>query len=439
MSIKVTKFGGSSLADAGQFKKVRDIINADKDRVYVVPSAPGKRSYKDEKVTDLLYRCYEGASNGQPFDEAFDLIAQRYIEIAEDLSLSVNIRGYLQKVYEDIKQGASADYAASRGEYLNGLLLADYIGFRFMDAADLIHFKSDGQFHAEETQRTLEKRLAGEKYVVIPGFYGSMPDGGIKVFPRGGSDISGAVVARGVSAEVYENWTDVSGFLMADPRIVNDPKHIASITYSELRELAYMGATVMHEDAIFPVRQACIPINVRNTNVPEHMGTFIVPDDDMQPRVGVMTGVAGRRGFTVIAIAKDNMHNEVGFGCNVLSVLKKHGVSFEHMPTGIDTMSIVVNETQIEGKRKAVVDDILEISNADSVELYDNLALIATVGRGMIEAIGTSARLFGALARAGVNIRMIDQGSSEMNIIVGVESDDFETAMRAIYEAFKDA
>lgn len=437
MKVKVAKFGGSSLADAAQFRKVKAIMLSDEARLFVVPSAPGKRTYKDEKITDLLYRCQKIASQGEHFEEVFDVIAQRYIDIAQELELTLDIRPYLQTVWADIKHGASADYAASRGEYLNGLLLADYLGFTFVDAADVIRFTAEGKFDAEGTQKLMQQKLAGKQRITVPGFYGALPDGSIKVFPRGGSDISGAIVSRGVNADIYENWTDVSGFLMADPRIVNDPKPIRSITYSELRELAYMGATVLHEDSIFPVRQACIPINVRNTNAPEEPGTLIIPDDDGEP-LGKLTGIAGRTGFTVIAIAKDNMHSEVGFGYKVLSVLKKHNISFEHIPTGIDTMSVVLADSQLEGKRNAVLDELMEACESDCVEVHDNLALIATVGRGMVHSIGIAAKLFTALARAGVNIRMIDQGSSEMNIIVGVESDEFPTAVRAIYEAFKD-
>ncbi len=438
MKVKVAKFGGSSLADAAQFRKVKAIMLSDEARMFVVPSAPGKRTYKDEKITDLLYRCQKLASQGEHFEEVFDVIAQRYIDIAQELQLTLDIRPYLQTVWVDIKHGASADYAASRGEYLNGLLLANYLGFTFVDAAEVIRFTAEGKFDAEGTQKLMQQKLAGKQRVAVPGFYGAMPDGSIRVFPRGGSDISGAIVARGVNADLYENWTDVSGFLMADPRIVNDPKPIRSITYSELRELAYMGATVLHEDSIFPVRQACIPINVRNTNAPEEPGTLIIPDDDGEPLGGKLTGIAGRTGFTVIAIAKDNMHSEVGFGHKVLSVLKKHNISFEHIPTGIDTMSVVLADSQLEGKRNAVLDELMEACESDCVEIHDNLALIATVGRGMVHSIGIAAKLFSALARSGVNIRMIDQGSSEMNIIVGVESDEFPTAVRAIYEAFKD-
>ncbi|MDR1619310.1 MAG: aspartate kinase [Clostridiales bacterium] len=437
MKLKVVKFGGSSLADAKQFIKVKSIVEADEGRLFVVPSAPGKRTYKDEKVTDLLYRCQAKASEGRLFEEEFDIIAQRYIDIAEELRLGVDIRSHLKTVWQDINDGASADYAASRGEYLNGLLLADYLNFAFMDAAGLIFFRENGKFDAEKTQKTFQTEVAHKRRVVIPGFYGSLPGGGIKVFPRGGSDITGSVVARGVNADVYENWTDVSGFLMADPRIVKNPRFIGTVTYSELRELAYMGATVLHEDAIFPVRQACIPINVRNTNAPDEAGTFIVPDSSESEHGGKLTGIAGRTGFTIIAIEKDNMHNEIGFGYRLLSVLNDLAISFEHIPTGIDTMSLVLSDAQIEGKRKALIDGIIKACSVDSVEIYDNLALIAVVGRDMVNAVGVSAKLFTALARAGVNVRMIDQGSSEMNIIVGVESNEFEIAVRAIYEAFK--
>lgn len=437
MKVKVAKFGGSSLADAAQFRKVKAIMEADEARLFVVPSAPGKRTYTDDKVTDLLYRCHALAAAGEHFEEVFDVIAQRYIDIAQDLGLHMDIRPHLQTVWADIKHGATADYAASRGEYLNGLLLSDYLGFTFVDAAEIIRFTAEGKFDAESTQALMQQTIAGKKHITVPGFYGALPDGSIKVFPRGGSDITGAIVARGVGADLYENWTDVSGFLMADPRIVKDPLPIRTITYSELRELAYMGATVLHEDSIFPVRQACIPINVRNTNAPAEDGTLIIPDSEGAALGGKLTGIAGRCGFTVIAIAKDNMHSEVGFGYKVLSVLKKHGISFEHIPTGIDTMSVVLADAQLQGKRKAVIDELMAVCDSDSVEVQDNLALIATVGRGMVHSIGIAAKLFGALARAGVNIRMIDQGSSEMNIIVGVESDEFETAMRAIHEAFK--
>ena len=437
MQVKVAKFGGSSLADAAQFRRVKSIVQADEARLFVVPSAPGKRTYTDEKITDLLFQCHALAEAGEHFEHVFDIIAQRYIDIAHELNLKLDIRRYLQTIWHELKQGTSSDYAASRGEFLNGLLLAEYLGFTFVDAAEVVRFEQNGTFDPAMTQTLMQEKLLGRKNIVVPGYYGAIEDGSIKVFPRGGADISGAVVARGVNADLYENWTDVSGFLMADPRIVKDPKPIRIITYTELRELAYMGANVLHEHSIFPVRLACIPINIRNTYAPEEEGTLIVPDTEGKPLQGRLTGIAGRAGFTVIAVAKDGMHSEIGFGYKVLSVLKKHGVSFEHIPTGIDTMSVVIEEKELIGKRKALIDDLMVESESDCITVYDNLALIATVGRGMVRHIGIAAKLFTALADAGINIRMIDQGSSELNIIVGVESDELEPAVRAIYEAFK--
>ena len=437
MGIKVVKFGGSSLADAGQFKKVKAIMQADSERLFLVPSAPGKRTYKDEKITDMLYACADRAAKGTPFRDIFDRIAERYVDIAFELSIKFDLVPHLEEVYSRIFAGEGADYAASRGEYLNGLLVAQYLGFTFIDPAQMVRFDQKGRFDPEGTQVKMTALLAGMKCVVVPGFYGAMPDGRIKTFSRGGSDISGALVAQAVSADVYENWTDVSGFLMADPRIVKDPKTIDVISYSELRELSYMGATVLHEDSIFPVRQACIPINVRNTNLPEHPGTMIVPDGARQlSSNGIVTGVAGRTGFAIINVQKDNMNGQLGFGRKFLHVLEESGISFEHMPSGIDTLSAVISDKQLEGKRKKVIDELMRVLEADSIEIHDNMALIATVGRGMVSTIGTAAKLFTALARDGVNVRMIDQGSSELNIIVGVESDDFGTAVNAIYRAF---
>ncbi len=437
MQVKVAKFGGSSLADAAQFRRVKSIVLSDEARLFVVPSAPGKRTYTDEKITDLLFQCHALAEAGEHFEQVFDIIAQRFIDIAHELNLTLDIRRYLQTIWHDINKGASVDYTASRGEYLNGLLLAEYLGFDFVDASTLVRFHPTGAFDSAGTHALMQAQLLGKKHVVVPGYYGALEDGSIKVFPRGGADISGAIVARGVSADIYENWTDVSGFLMADPRIVKDPMTIRTITYTELRELAYMGANVLHEHSIFPVRLACIPINIRNTNAPEEEGTLIVPDTEGKPLYGRLTGIAGRAGFTIIAIAKDGMHSEVGFGYKVLSVLKKHNISFEHIPTGIDTMSVIIEEKELEGKRKVLVDDLMDECESDCITVYDNLALIATVGRGMVRHIGIAAKLFTSLAESGINIRMIDQGSSELNIIVGVESDQLEPAVRAIYEAFK--
>ena len=354
MAIKMTKFGGSSMADAAQFRKVKAIVEADPARQFVVPSAPGKRFPGDDKVTDLLYLCYAQQAEGVPFDDTFDRIAARYLEIERALGLSTNIAAELNAIRKNLENGASEDYLASRGEYLNALLLADFLGFEFLDAAELICFHSDGTYDDETTQKWTQ-RLEGRRNLVIPGFYGRKRDGSIKTFSRGGSDITGAIVARAVHADVYENWTDVSGFLMADPRIVKDPKVIRTVTYSELRELSYMGATVLHEDSIFPVRKAHIPINVRNTNAPDEPGTMVVPDSYLQyyRREGILTGVAGRRGFTVITVFKDNMHNEIGFGYRLLRVLDRYNISFEHVPSGIDTMSLVVADVNLQDHLEA--------------------------------------------------------------------------------------
>jgi len=437
MAVKTVKFGGTSLCNAENFTKVKNIILADKARKYVVPSAPGKRFPGDEKITDLLYLCYAKNSNGLSFDDTYEQIAERYVGIEKELGLKTNIALELSAIKKNILSGASEDYIASRGEYLSGLLLADYLGFDFYDAAELISFHADGTYDDETTQKWTQK-LAETQNVVVPGFYGRKRDGSIKTFSRGGSDITGAIVSRAVQADVYENWTDVSGFLMADPRIVDNPKVISVVTYSELRELSYMGATVLHEDSIFPVRRAQIPINVRNTNRPEDEGTMVIPDAFLKyyKRDGVLTGVAGRKGFTVITVYKDNMHNEVGFGYRMLRVLDRYNISFEHIPSGIDTMSLVISDVKLKEHLEQVLREIQHDCEPQSIEVYSNMALVATVGKGMIRSLGVAARLFGALYEAGVNVRMIDQGSSEMNIIVGIENDDLNTAVKAIYHAF---
>ena len=437
MAVKTVKFGGTSLCNAENFTKVKNIIMADKARKYVVPSAPGKRFPGDEKITDLLYTCYAKNSNGLSFDDTYAQIVERYVGIETDLGLKTNIAAELAAIKKNVIAGASEDYLASRGEYLSGLLLADYLGFDFYDAAELVSFHADGIYDDETTQKWTQK-LAETQNVVVPGFYGRKRDGSIKTFSRGGSDITGAIVARAVQADVYENWTDVSGFLMADPRIVENPKVISVVTYSELRELSYMGATVLHEDSIFPVRRAQIPINVRNTNRPEDEGTMVIPDAFLKyyKREGVLTGVAGRKGFTVISVYKDNMHNEVGFGYRLLRVLDRYNISFEHVPSGIDTMSLVISDTKLKEHLEQVLREIQHDCEPQSIEVHSNMALVATVGKGMIRSLGVAARLFGALYEAGVNVRMIDQGSSEMNIIVGIENDDLNSAVKAIYRAF---
>jgi aspartate kinase len=437
MGVKVCKFGGSSVADAAQLRKVQAIVDADSERRFIVPSAPGKRSHTDQKITDLLYLCSEHAKQGVAFDEVFSIIADRYQSIVRSLSLDLDLDPHLEQVKTRIAAGEGPAYAASRGEYLNGLIVAKLLSAQFIDAAEIVCFDEHGRFLSTDTNNAMSEKLVGYERVVVPGFYGSAPDGAVKTFSRGGSDITGAIVARGVRADVYENWTDVSGLLMTDPRIVENPKAIRVLTYRELRELAYMGATVLHDEAIFPVREAGIPVQIRNTNSPEEEGTLIIQElPGSMPLAGDITGVAGRKGFTVLAIEKTLMNTEIGFARRMLSALERQGVSFEHMPSGIDTISLVMQAEQIDGRLDAIVDEIRAECEPDRLEIYEDIALIATVGRGMSRSPGMASRLFGALAAASVNIRMIDQGSSELNIIVGVESVDFEKAVRAIYETF---
>jgi aspartate kinase len=436
MGIKVVKFGGSSLADADQFRKVQAIIHADKKRRYVIPSAPGKRNAADQKITDLLYLCHAHAEQGIAFEDVFQLICNRYLEIIEKLGLKLDLHPHMEVIKRKIASGATADYAASRGEYLNGLIMSELLGWDFVDPAEVIFFDPKGLFDSALTQETISARLAKHEHAVIPGFFGSLPGGEIKTFSRGGSDITGAIVARGVGADIYENWTDVSGFLMADPRIVKNPKSIERITYRELRELAYMGASVLHEETIFPVREAGIPVNIKNTNAPDDPGTLIVSDKEARQRLGNITGIAGKKGFTVLTIEKALMNMELGFGRKVLSILETSGISFEHMPSGIDTISLVIADTQLDQKLDKVMNEIKRECNPDTIEVSPNMALVATVGLGMAYTPGIAAKLFTALADAHINIRMIDQGSSEINIIVGVENQDFEKAVCAIYEGF---
>ncbi len=432
---KVVKFGGSSLASAEQFKKVGEIIRADHCRRYVVPSAPGKRSSSDTKVTDMLYSCYNLAIREKKFTGLLDEIRARYQEIIDGLELDLSLDHEFETIRENFSRKIGRDYAASRGEYLNGIIMANYLGFCFIDAAEVIRFDADGNLDDEKTNELLALRLEGEEFAVIPGFYGAKEDGTIVTFSRGGSDITGSLVARAVMADLYENWTDVSGFLIADPRIVKNPKSIETITYRELRELSYMGATVLHEDAIFPVRKEGIPINIRNTNAPQDRGTLIVESTCRQPKYTI-TGIAGTDGFAAVTIEKAMMNSEIGFCRKVLEEFDKNGISIEHMPSGIDTMTIFVHKDEFEEKEQQVLAGIHKAVNPDHIELESDLALIAIVGRGMRSTRGTAGRIFSALAHAHINVKMIDQGSSELNIIVGVRHDDFKNAIRALYQIF---
>lgn len=433
---KVVKFGGSSLADAEQFKKVGNIIRSDASRVYVVPSAPGKRFKEDTKVTDLLYRCYHLAEKKEDFSEVLAQIKERYDEIINGIGLKdFSLDEQFQVIADNLKNDPQPDYAASRGENLNAQIMAEYLGYEFIDAAEVIFFDENGSLLLDETKKVMGERLEHTPRAVIPGFYGRGADGAVKTFSRGGSDVTGSIVAGACHADVYENWTDVSGFMVADPRIINNPVKIETITYRELRELSYMGASVLHEDAIFPVRREGIPINIKNTNKPEDDGTWIV-ESTCQKSGYTITGVAGKKGFCTVLIYKDMMNSEVGFGRKVLQAFEDNGISFEHMPSGIDTMTIVVHEDEFIHKEQAVISAIHRLAKPDSIEIGSDLALIAVVGRGMKSNRGTAGRIFSALAHAHVNVRMIDQGSSELNIIVGVANEDFENAVRAIYDIF---
>ncbi|PRR77381.1 Aspartokinase 3 [Clostridium liquoris] len=432
----VAKFGGSSLADSLQFNKVKAIVLGDERRKYIIPSAPGKRNKGDQKITDLLYLCQAHVQHNIAFNDVFNVIENRFLQLVEELDVTIDIKKYLEEIKINIARGASADYTASRGEYLNGLILSDFLHYEFVDPAEIIFFKKNGIFDEERTQKAVSERLLKIDKAVIPGFYGSMPNGNIKTFSRGGSDITGSIIARGVNADLYENWTDVSGFLMADPRIVENPKSIKKITYRELRELSYMGATVLHEEAIFPVKREGIPINIKNTNSPDDEGTFIINDLELLNDMGTITGVAGKKDFTVITIEKNMMNIEQGYCRKVLSILEENSVSFEHMPSGVDTVSLVVAQSQLQDKLEKILKEIEMKCNPDNIEIHPDMALVAIVGRGMLRSIGTSARIFDALAKNDINVRMISQGSSEINIIVGVENKDFENAIRAIYNAF---
>ena len=434
MGLKVAKFGGTSVADAAQFRKVHAILSADMDRKIVVVSAPGKRTPGDAKVTDLLYRCHDAVRNGSGFDAVFETVADRFRRIVQDLGLRIDLEKDLAVIKQSMLREARPDYAASRGEYLSARVMASLLDCEFIDAVELIHFDMAGQLQTEPTVEAVAGRIRAGALVVVPGFYGAKPDGSVQTFSRGGSDITGALLARATRADVYENWTDVSGVLMADPRIVSAPRTIPTLSYRELRELAYMGANVLHEEAVFPVIDLNIPVNVRNTNLPDDPGTLIVKGDDAP--FSTITGIAGRRGYTVIALEKNLMNREIGVGRRLLTALERQRVSFEHMPTGIDTVSLVVESSFLKGKLDPVLEEIRRECRPDKIEVFENMALIATVGRGMLHKPGVAGRLFGALASANVNVRMIDQGSSGINIIVGVEESDFETAIRAIYGAF---
>ena len=429
------KFGGTSLADASQIRKVAEIIKSNPERKYVVASAPGKRFSDDIKVTDLLYSCYSEFAKGSEYSDILAKIKARYADIISELGIKFDISAEIETIEYELKKYPPADYLASRGEYLNAKIIAEFLGWPFVDAAEAIFFDEAGIFEDSKTYHALGEKLKALSCAVIPGFYGSMPDGRIKTFSRGGSDITGSIVARSVGADLYENWTDVSGMLSADPRIVSKPKPIEYITYTELRELSYMGASVLHEDAVFPVRTAGIPVNIRNTNSPDDSGTLIAASIPHDVKRNPVTGIAGRKGFTSIRVEKSQMNGQTGFGARLLYIFSRNGVPFEHCPTGIDTISVVVNSSAFDAKRDDILREIKNELSPDFITIEKNLAAIAVVGEGMISARGTAAKVFTALAEAGVNIRMIDQGSDELNIIIGVDESDYEKSLKALYSA----
>jgi len=437
MGIKVCKFGGTSMADAKAIENVAKIVLSDSSRKYVVVSAPGKRFKEDIKITDLLYLCNKEAIEKGTCENTFSKIKERYLDIVKDLKIDLDLKNILDETEKEINRLKSADYAASRGEYLNAIVMAAKLNFKFIDTADIIFFDNNGFFDAEKTNEATKLLLSKYEYAVLPGFYGKDNNGNIKTFSRGGSDITGAIIARAVTAEVYENWTDVSGFLACDPRIVENPRKISKLSFKELRELSYMGASVLHSESIFPVRKGKIPINIKNTFKPEDEGTMILPSEMYQKSNDTITGIAGKKDFTVINIEKSLMNAELGFARRVLSVLENHNVSFEHMPSGIDTLSLVIESAVLEnGMLQIILDGINEEVSPNYIRVLDNIALIATVGHGMASSIGTAGKLFTALANENINVKLIDQGSSELNIIVGVDNSEYEKCVRAIYKAF---
>ena len=437
MAVKVCKFGGTSMADGNVMNRVKSIIDSDKDRKFIVVSAPGKRYSGDVKVTDMLYECYREVEEKGSCGAAFALIRNRFTSIVKELNIDFDIGSVLDETEARINREKSEDFTASRGEYLSARVMAEVLGAKFIDAEDVIFFDLNGAYDAEKSDRAINEALRGAARAVFPGFYGRGADGKVKTFSRGGSDISGAIVARAVNATTYENWTDVSGFLACDPRIVESPRRIKALSYKELRELSYMGANVLHSESIFPVRKANIPIHILNTFRPEDDGTLILPSVYYTPSGSIVTGIAGKKDFTVIFIEKSLMNAQIGFVRKVLSVLEKYGVPVEHIPSGIDTMSVVVESAALkDGKLELILQDIKQAVQPDTLRVTEDIALIATVGHGMSSLVGTSARLFKAMAEASVNVRMIDQGSSELNIIVGVKNEDCEKCIKAIYREF---
>ena len=435
MNIIVSKFGGTSLANSRQFLRVKDIVLEDENRRYIVASAPGKSDSEDTKVTDLLYLCYDLAKHKIAFSDTLEKVFDKYNEIIKGCGLNINLEKYFSEIKDDIENGKDRDYIASRGEYLNAIILSELLGYDFVDAKELIFFDENGNLDEKKSYESIFEMTKKHKNAVIPGFYGIKPDGKVKTFSRGGGDLTGSIISRGSKTSLYENWTDISGFMSADPRIVNNPKKIEVITYRELRELSYAGASVLHEEAILPVTAAGIPIEIKNTFKPEEKGTLIVPDTDEKSK-NEITGVSGKKHFSVINIEKVQMNRDMSFHRKLMSVLEVNGIVLEHMPSSIDSLSLIVADKFLTGKMDTLQTELKSFCSPDKISFKSGISLITVVGRGMRNNIGISAKLFNALAKSGINVRLIVQGASEMNIIVGVMEKDYEKAIKSIYSAF---
>ena len=434
--IKVAKFGGTSLSNDKQFVKVRDIIKNDNTIKYVVASAPGTTDGLNSKITDLLYLCYRNKKNNKIYQEIFYEISERFNKIVEKLNLAINLKLELKNIYNSLEEDCEEDYFVSRGEYLNSKILAEFIGFDFIDAKNIIFFNNDGFLNVEKTNKEISKVLKDKENIVIPGFYGSYNDGRIKTFTRGGSDITGSLISRAVNADIYENWTDVSGILMADPRIIKDPKKIDVMTYRELRELAYMGATVLHDEAVFPVREANIPIYIRNTNQPQGCGTLIVEKVEDEEKDRIITGISGKKNYTVFCINKANMASQIGIMKSALDVFYKRKIVIEHVPTGIDSFSVIVASSSVENSIDKILNELKSTCKADKIIAYTDIALVTSVGRNIRNKSSIFKRLFSALERENIDVKIIAQGLSEINVIIGVDNRNFESTIKAIYDEF---
>lgn len=431
--IKTVKFGGTSLADAQMIRKCADIVLADDSRRYVIVSAPGKRFPDDEKITDLLYALYSENELHHNTDTLLNRIRERFEAIIRELSVDFDLNAEFEVLRQSLTNGASRDYFASRGEYLNAKIFAVYIDRPFVDASRLIRFMDNRLLNEHVTYRDTAEILDEIPYAVIPGFYGCDQRGNITTFTRGGSDVTGAVIARAVGADLYENWTDVDGIMSADPRVIDHPKKIDVISYRELRELSYMGASVLHEDAVLPVRKVGIPIQLRNTMNPEASGTMIVSRTPAGTVKHAVTGIAGKKGFSNLQIESLLMNSQIGYGAKVLKILADNGVSYEHTPTSIDMINVIAETSYLEKTRNKIIMEIDRELHPDRIFIEDGIALTAVVGEGISGNVGVAARVLQCIADAGISIRMVDAGFSELNILIGVSESDYEKTLQALY------